>query len=178
MFELKEKKVYNSKNQLLYTVDKDSGAVTYFDSLGRITLFKFIDDEKDTADIDSGFINKYRKNIYSQNGKIEIYHKTGIMTSRIDTLWYNAKNKLIKLKSVDCKPHSGDLGYLHKGELSMQYHTQEIFEVFFDYDSDYEDSIIITQTFDYDSKGNWIISKLYADKKLIKIYKREITYWD
>ncbi|MEY5049260.1 MAG: hypothetical protein RLZZ175_2619 [Bacteroidota bacterium] len=179
-FELKEKKVYNSKNQLLYIVGKDSGVVTYYDTLERITLFKFIDDEKDTADIDSGFINKYRKNIYSSKGKIEIYHRTGIMTSRIDTLWYNTKNKLINLKSVDCKPHFGALVYLHKGELSIQYHTQEIYDVFFDnYNGhNYDQKIIITQTFDYDSKGNWIISKLYADKKLVKIYKREISYWE
>lgn len=179
-FELKEKKVYNDKNLLLYTVGKDSGSVTYYDTLGRITLLKFIDDEKDTADIDSGFINMYQKNIYTQIGKIEVYHRTGIMTSRIDTLWYNAKNKLIKLKSVDCKPHFGALVYLHVGELSIQYHTQEIYDVFFDsYNGhNYDPNIIITQTFDYDSKGNWITSKLYADNKLVKIYKREISYWD
>ena len=109
-----------------------------------------------------------------------IISKGYLNSHNFDSLWFDNENKLIKIKSII---KNYDLFNPYYKEPLVNLYGATLYYYFYEFSStqfqkEYPKAKSTTQTFDYDSKGNWITSKLYADNKMVKIYKREISYWD
>lgn len=168
--------VFKPNKYINYITEDDSNVVRYYDDQNREVLVKNINFDS-THFKSCGIEQSYLQTKYLKDTTLIIYYKWR-RSNKIDSLWFDKNNNLIKLKTSN-PLNKTDLiyafstpfrDYERKFSLST---WQELCKHEYTSNPDFE----LVQYFYYDQFLNWTSSVIeFSNKEKFKI-TRKITYW-